>query len=614
MSIARFIKVHDDSNRAYSLVGHPLNLDAKCGTWKIVYMDRNQGIANCHTTVFCAIFFCLFTLAVLPALELAAQGNLLRQVSKPKNDAENARSLAILRFHDIEPSLEGLSSFLKSIQPDHPDQSRRIERAREWIALLGHEEYKVREKSHRALVRMPRLPEPEVLAAAKSADPEVASRANMILRQIKNRQRRDTLSGIVEAICKTIMHRRLAGLTSELLATIPQFNDQYAINAIRGALAATARAEDVDQLRRAMASENRDVRVAAIEALVEVLGAESRDDLNTHVKDTDSHVRLSVARSMANLGFRESLPVLIELMNADGLEIRLVSNKTLRSLTGQRFQFFAYETEKSRQAAVKKWSDWLESEGATAELSFPLVDVKLELGRVLISDYQTNQVVEVNEKGEETWKIEISHPWGVQGTSNGHRVIATYQPSAIVEYDAKGNEVWRKDNVPGNAMGIDRLDNGHTLVACSSVNRVIEYRRDGTIAWEATVDGRPCDVQRLENGNTLIALIMADKVVEVDQSGEIVWQISVAKPLTAQRLENGNTLVSASNSNVAIEFDRKGQKAREIDLGVKCSAARQLSNGDTLVANDKFVRLVSPDGSTRWEVKGLTYCYGIMPY
>ncbi len=522
----------------------------------------------------------------------------------------------ILAYQAIEPNREGLQFFLESIHPDHPEQLRRLDEARQWIEQLADNRFEVRQQARLQLQMMPRLPESELVSAAASGNPEVAASTKAILQHARSRPAHESLTGVTRAVCDKISEMQFTGLTNQLLAAIPLFDDSGTVQKLQNALQATARPADARQLREAINHSNHEVRIAAVRALASSVGADARDDLLQLARDTDERLRMVSARELANLGATESIPLLLRLMRSHDLDTRLDASRVLRAATGQRFDFFAFEGVRERKAAIERWESWIASQKEEVSIQFPLVDSDVELGLILVSDYSLNRVVEFDRAGNQTWEVEVPHPWAIQGLPNGHRLIASYEPSEIIEFDTDGKEIMRIGPVPGNVMGIDRVPNGHTLAACSGANQIVEYDREGEPVWDASIEGRPVGVSLLDDGNLLVTLMNANKVVELDREGEVIWELETeAKPLHAQRFANGNTLVSTNSSKSAIEYDHSGAVVDRIDLeSNRCTAARRMSDGGIVVATETSVRLVAPDGHTLWKIDDMAYCYGVYPY
>jgi hypothetical protein len=335
--------------------------------------------------------------------------------------------------------------------------------------------------------------------------------------------------------------------------------------------------------------------------LAKLLGSQAKDSLSTMTSATDDAVRLAGAKALANLGDRDSLPSLVELLKSDNPLIRLSSIRALRALTEKPSSFDPHGSAAKRAEEAKAWQRWLDSEGKTAKLIYPLPQTDVELGRTLICYYGSGLVVEVGSDGKERWRKNIPTPWACQGLPNGHRLIACYAQNMVVEFDEAGTEVWKKAGLPGNPFSVRRLDNGNTLISCSSAERVVEVRQDGSIAREISIRGRPTDARRLENGNTLIVLNSSGRVVEIDPSGNEIWQVTgLNGPWSAQRLESGNTLIVQTNAGKVVEVNREGTAVwSKLGLSQPYDAQR-LSNGNTLIADNNMVQEIEPQGKQVW--------------
>jgi outer membrane protein assembly factor BamB len=305
------------------------------------------------------------------------------------------------------------------------------------------------------------------------------------------------------------------------------------------------------------------------------------------LKDDAPLVRLAAARSLANRGKPESLVVLGELLGADDLSIRIDAIRTLRAATGHSLPFIVYDPPEKRAAQQAAWKAWIDNEGRTTTLKFPLRETVVELGRLLVCDQQHGQLIEYDAEGKEIWKREtLAQPWGCQGLENGHRLVCSYTERAVIEYDASGNETWRASGLPGGPTSVQRLENGHTLLACTESSEVVEVNRAGQIAWQVRIEGRPVDARRLDDGRTLVALQNAQKIVEVDQTGKVVWELNgIGNVFSAQRLENGNTLVCIVSQSQIREYDRDGKIVWSEGKFQTPYTAQRLTNGNTMVVD-----------------------------
>ena len=523
-----------------------------------------------------------------------------------------------LAAHGRTATAESISTFLESLAPTSESALTQQKRLANLLAQLGDPDFQVRERAFQQIALATEMPTRALKRAAGSSDPEVQWRVKLLLKQAEKRARKNTVEGVIETVARIVANREITGTTKAMFATFEFVDDQRTIAALSEAIMTTATAADLSQAEHALTSAQPHVRDLGVKLYVSISKSDAVPKLEEIAReDASSQVQLAAATELANLGERTALPELIRLLEVKELSLRVKAVRVLRALTRQKFKYIAYSSEQDRIAAIERWREWKDGPGNKAELTFPLKLGYGFVGKILIGDYGNNKVIEVDIDGNELWSAPLKHAWDCQGLPNGHRLASSYSERRIIEFNADGNKIWEQKNIPGNAMGFDRLQNGNTLVACSSANRVIEYSRENEIVWEASIQGRPVDVQRLENGNTLVALESSkdgNKVVEVNADGDEVWQHKNNSPLTAERLENGNTLIASSGGKNVVEVTPDGEVVWEHAAGQKCTVARRLPNGDTLVGTLARLSAIRADGTVRWKMDGLKYCYGAMPY
>ena len=520
----------------------------------------------------------------------------------------------ILKYQGIETSVESFRAYLQSLQPDHPSQLANAGRARNLIRKLGSESYGERRAARERLTMMPTIPLSDLRVARTSNDPEVRASAAMILQYSTRRAPKDSLDGITRAVGKTIIEKKMVGLARELLAAVNLFDHKATLRTLQKAVAVSAIEEDEEVLLELISAEKRELRLAALGGFVSIKKQDSFKVLIDLIEDNDDHVRFYACRELANMGNRNSINGLLALMESSDLGIRQKSHRTLRSLTGQCFKYFAFEKPEVRESALTRWRDWVQSHGGSSELFFPLVETRVVVGRILVSDYSADRVIEFDMLGNVTWEQELSKPWAVEGLPNGNRLIGLYEDSALVEFDTDGNEIWRVDNVPGKAMGIDREDD-RTLVACSSAEKVVEYNMEGEIIWETKVAGHPTDVEYLENGNIMVILMSPHQVIEITRDGKRVWELQAeVNTSQGQRTDRGTTIIVNANQKTIVEYDHDGNKVGQVKSTNNVTAAREMENGDYIISSANAIRMQKRDGTVLWEYDKLTYCYNISPF
>lgn len=492
--------------------------------------------------------------------------------------------------YEIEPELNSIAAYLDSLTPtaEHQQEIASL------VSQLGDESYERREMATRQLLKQPNDLQAALAPAIVGRDAEIRWRAKLVSEQ----NSRESQS-LLNAILATIHNRKLERLTPRLLEVAHFCREEPLKSSLRRAVVASQSAADAPRLIAALQSAEPEQRALAATALPLISTSAADKHLPALLKDANPKVKLAATRSLANLGKRETLPVLVDLLAEEDLLIRAEAFRTLKSFTRQPLPYVVYDSLSQREPQIKAWQAWVEKEGSVAELKFPLQESKVELGRLLICDQQNNQIVEFDSHGAEIWKQKTpAQPWGCQGLENGHRLVCCFAEKLVIEFDAQGNEVWRAGELPGGPTSVQRLDSGNTLLACTEGSEVVELDRAGKIVWRAKIEGRPVDARRLDDGRTLVALQNAQKVVEVDQAGKVVWEIaSVGNVFSAQRVDSGNTLVCAVGHASVREFNRDGKVVWTQGKFLTPYTAQRLANGNTMVADRKGIHEMDPAGA-----------------
>jgi hypothetical protein len=497
---------------------------------------------------------------------------------------------AQLAKYEVEPTTESIAAYLSSLSPsaEHQQELAAL------VAQLGDESYARREAATRQLLQQPTGLQQVLASAMQRGDAETRWRAKLISEQTARESQT-----LLHAVLMTIHRRQLARLAPQLLDIAHFCPDEPLRSSLRRALEASQTPADTSRLLAALQASQPEQRALAA-ATLPLQSPEAADKhLPALLTDGNARVKLAAARALANRGRREPLPVLVELLSSDELPVRVEAIRTLKAVTGQPLPYVVYDSVPRRAEQVTAWKRWVEQEGGSAKLHFPLRDLQVELGRLLICDQQNNQVVEYDSHGKEIWKQKTpAQPWGCQGLENGHRLVCSFAERLVVEYDAQGSEIWRATELPGGPTSVQRLDSGHTLLACTEGSEVVEVDRAGKIVWRAKIDGRPVDARRLDNGRTLVALQNAQKVVELDTDGKVAWEIGgVGNVFCAQRLDSGNTLVCSVGHAPIREFDREGKVVWTQGKFLTPYTAQRLSNGNTMVADRRGIHEMDPTGA-----------------
>jgi HEAT repeat protein len=516
----------------------------------------------------------------------------------------------ILKQAGIATDGAGLVSFIRQRTIDVADEAH----IKALVRQLGDDQFKVREKASRQLVRLGARVRPFLQAAAEDADPEIARRAREGLQRIGV----GTPAATVVAAVRVLAREKPPEAAAVLLAYLPSADDDNVAETIRQGLAALAvrdgKAEPA--LIAALADKSAVKRAAAAVALCHAQLPDVMPDVRKLLRDSDPHVRLRLGLALMARRDKDAVPVLLRLLDElplqdieplmDRLE-RLAADKMPPVVFGA--DAAAYR--KYREAWQAWWKDHqaaiepirleqasrpsgntlvvlldldlrggiVEDLDATnrvrwkiANIDKPL-DVQLLPGdeRILVAEYEGHRVSERNLKGEIVWKKTVEGPLAAQRLPNGNTFIATQRQ--LLEVDRNGKEVFRYTRADGaEFMRATKLRNGD--IACIikiglqinlGVQRFVRLTPSGEGAkevksWAVQVHTSGGRLDVLPNGHVLIPDLGNNRVVEYDADGQSVWEVSIDQPIAAVRLPNGNTLITLMQDKSAVEVDRTGKR------------------------------------------------------
>jgi hypothetical protein len=312
---------------------------------------------------------------------------------------------------------------------------------------------------------------------------------------------------------------------------------------------------------------------------------------------------LAEADRLAAAHDRRAVAAYARLLSADDRGVRSRSIAQLRRITAAGLPYGIDDAVARREAQATAWRRWAARNAVSVDLRFP--DGKKAswgpppLGRLLVCRPGSNDVVEYDDNGVETFRIGVPAPWACDGTPDGHRLIGSFGGKYIIEFDETGNEVGRIANLESGVMSVRRLENGHTLATLADANKVVEFDPRGKVIWEVRLAGRPCDARRLPDGRTLVALHKANRIVEVDEEGREVWAVeNLPDPQAAQRLPNGNTLVALTVPGIVREIDHAGNEVWSRAGFAVLLDAQRLPDGRTLLLEQNGTRIeLDADGN-----------------
>jgi outer membrane protein assembly factor BamB len=553
--------------------------------------SRRADLESRGRSIARALVLSLLTLAcVQPAIARAADSD----------DPVAAMYERTLRQRSIVPDSSGLIQFLRDLHPNEETQNL----AARLIAQLNSDSYAERESAMTRLILLPSLPVEALKVAAETGEPEVRWRAKVILDTAS-----DESANVLYAVFKTIELKKLRGTVPELIRVIPLCDKPHLVDAARAAIEAVAEAQDAPPLREALSHAHPDVRATAAGVLWKCDGQRAIPHLRgvLEVPGQPDKVKLAAVVGMANLGERESLALLHGLLMSDDAHVRVGSFLALTALTGQHFNYAAYDTEEKRLASAATWKEWIDGEGKSAELKFPIdlfaADAGYLHGNTLLAFGYQNKVVEYDPSGKEVWSYPGGGAWSAEKLMNGNVLIAAYNENRVIEVDAAGTIVWERPSP--SCLNARPLRNGNILISEHSSRKVYEVDRDKNIVWEYETPASCCDAHRLDNGNTMIA--EGNRVIEVDREKKIVWEFASdnLQPYGIQPLRNGNVLI-ASLSGKATEVTRDKTVIWEVEEQNPVDVFR-LPNGNTLVTGAARFVEYTPDKTVVWSKDGCNY-------
>lgn len=503
----------------------------------------------------------------------------------------------LLQKHGVEPTPDGVIDYLKRISPTQ----ERIARVDTLIEQLGASNYWKRHAAQTELKDMGLVAEAAVTRATDTADPELAVRARHIHKSFESGENANLLYAVLKTI--SLQSPKKA---APVLAILPLCKKPFLLDAATETLCNISGPDDRALLTKALKIEDLNIQSAALAALTRMQGEEARAAAKEYLKHKEPLLRLTAAQSLANVGERDCLPVLVALLGEKNLNLRLRSADTLRRLTKMNFNYAAYDKEENRAKSIEKWQDWLKTDAKTAELKFPLksdADDYLH-GHTLIAKGYKNEVIELDGSGKVVWKFAAKGAWSAEKMANGNVLITAYAARKIIEVNMQSKVVWEYPNI--SSLNAKPLPNGNVLIADYTGKRIIEVRKsDNKIVWEHQTPSNCSEVQRLPNGNTLFSA--RNLVREINRAGKTVWEYDRGGHIYgARRIKTGNTLVSDFNKGKVYELSPDKRIVWEFAEPNPTDAFR-LPNGNTLITSGKRAFEVTADKEVIWEHQGTNY-------
>jgi HEAT repeat protein len=471
------------------------------------------------------------------------------------------------------------------------------------IQQMGSDSYALRKRAASRLIAYRTAAVPLLIQALSSKDFEIVRRARICLRQINAAPQ----AGISSANARILAYRKPAAAVPVLLAYLPFADDDGVAEDVRNTLAVLAvnDGKPHPELLLALRDKLPARRAAAAEALLQAGVTSQKPALAKLLKDPETPVRMRVALAMINAKDKEAVPALIDLLTDLSPDDAWRAEEVLRQIAGDKAPIEMVAGDKAaRKKARAAWAAWWKANGAAIDLT-KASSVPRLLGYTIIAQYSnfgSGQIIEIDKKGKERWKIDIGYAFDFQILRNKRLLVPEYQMGRVTERDFKGKVHWEfKVYSP---ISCQRLPNGNTFIV--SRNQVLEIDKNKKEVFKISrqnydvmaahklpngqvllltnggmlirFDKKQKEIKSfgvggvsyyggmdvLRNGHILICDYNANQVKEWDQNGKVVWKAATMQwPNSVVRLPNGHTLISSQDVQQIWELDRNGKKVWE---------------------------------------------------
>jgi HEAT repeat protein len=485
-------------------------------------------------------------------------------------------------------------------------------KAQNLVKKLGDDSFEVREQATNEIKTLGVMVVPMLRQALRDADVEVRQRAQACLQAVE----KERMAALMPVTARLVALRKPAGAAEALLAFLPYAEEDAVAAEVVTALSAVAYLDSKADpaVLRGLQDKVAVRRAAAVEALCKGPVADYLPVVRPLLKDPDGDVRLRTAVALASAGYREGVPVLIDLVGGDSDERAVLAEEHLGRLAGDRGPDLP-PGQGNRPRRREAWAAWWKANAARVELSALRSDAGQGYrGYTLLVQPQNNQVQELDTSGKVRWSLTgLMVPQDAEALPGGRVLVAEFQGQRVTERNLKGEVLWQK-NVPSFPLSVQRLSNGHTFIVCR--NLLLEVDRSGR---EVLSLSRPNDIMTarklrdgqivcisshrtcfrldhagkeiktfplqavvvnqnevLPDGHILVPLTWNNKVIEYDAAGRLVWEVTVTQPMTAARLPNGNTLIAVQQWPAkVVEVDRSGKQVAEIHTTAAVARVRR---------------------------------------
>jgi len=504
---------------------------------------------------------------------------------------------------------DGLVKFLRQ----RMQKTATKDQIKKLIGQLGDDEFEVREKASAALVSLG----VQVTAQLKDAEKdekeevEVQRRAEQCRLMIEGEGGARVTAAVARALAKV----KPEGAAEVLLGYLPFAEDENVTEEIRTALGKVAvrngKVESV--LVKALEDKQAVKRSAAADALCQAEVKEELPAVRKLLKDEEPKVRLSAALGLVPHKEKEAVSTLIALLAEAKLKEDDVTpaEDLLFRLAGEKAPAVDLGSDaESRKKCSEAWAKWWKDNQAKVDLASLGRPPKM-LGHTLLvtrdlvwkGGQQQGKVVELDKDKKPIWTIEnLKYPVDARIVGKDRVLVTEYQGQEVTERDLKGAVKWSKKVTGSWPLSAQRLANGNTFIVMQ--NKLLEVNKDGKevhsidrnhdvvkanllrngdvasltnqgafirMDWKTKKEKKSFNVgwgvqmfgsmDILSNGHLLVPLPQQNRVVEFNREGKIVWELNqnngLQWPTAVTRLPNNQTLVASQSTNQVLLFNKK---------------------------------------------------------
>jgi hypothetical protein len=476
------------------------------------------------------------------------------------------------------------------------------------VRRLGDRSYRVREQASAELVAAGSMAIPFLQPARKSADLEIATRAQRCLEQVESTAELSTSL----AVARLLGVRGPRETTTVVLAYLPFADEDLLEQELRIALhkAGFPDGKPDPLLTKTLQDSSVARRAAAAWVLGHVPADEVRATVRPLLADPDPQVRLRAAQGLIAGKERQAIPALVRLLRGAPPNVTVQAEDELYLLAGDRAPQVSVGAggDDERRRCQEAWTRWWNEHGREVDLgrlaaqppqlgltflvaldgyggqgrvwecgrdSKPRWEVRNVRGpidaqllpgnRVLVAEYYAHRVSEFDLHGKLLWQYALEGPVSCQRLPNGNTLVANNH--VIQEVSSQGKIVRTILPRPRSTVfAAQKLWNGHVVYVTYEGMLVELDQRDKEVRsfpFERPTDGK-ITFEALRGGHFLIPLSASGQVAEFDVAGKIVWRCFVSHPNSATRLPSGNTVVCSRQDCRVVEVDRSGKAVWEL--------------------------------------------------